>query len=159
MGPRHDLSFCACTTACLASELLVAMGPNLHPWFLHSNSDFWNRSTSLYGSQTSPAVLCMQNSDFRTTITSLCGSKVPTMVLACKTASSGREQQVSMGPRHDLLFYACTTACLASELLVPMGPSPHFRFLQAKQRLLDQNYKSLWVPELTCRFVLAKQCA
>ena len=27
-------------------------------------------------------------------------------------------------------------------------------FLHAKQRLLDQNYKSLWVPDLTCRFVL-----
>ena len=38
-----------------------------------------------------------------------------------------------------------------------MGPSPHLWFLQAKQRLLDQNYKSLWVPDLTCRFVHAKQ--
>ena len=38
-----------------------------------------------------------------------------------------------------------------------MGPIPHLWFLQAKQRLLDQNYKSLWVPDLTCRFVHAKQ--
>ena len=37
-----------------------------------------------------------------------------------------------------------------------MGPSPHLWFLQAKQRLLDQNYLSLWVLDLTCRFVHAK---
>ena len=30
-----------------------------------------------------------------------------------------------------------------------MGLSPHLRFLHAKQRLLNQNYKSLWVPGLT----------
>ena len=62
-----------------------------------------------------------------------------------------------MGPRHDLSFCACTTACLESELPVSMGPSPHLWFLHAKQRLLDQNYKSLWVPDLTCRFVHEKQ--
>ena len=62
-----------------------------------------------------------------------------------------------MGPRYDLSFCACTTACLASELLVSMGPSLHLWFLHAKQRLLHQNYKSLWVPHLTCRFVHAKQ--
>ena len=33
-----------------------------------------------------------------------------------------------------------------------MGPSPHLWFLDAKQRLLDQNNKSLWVPDITCRF-------
>ena len=39
-----------------------------------------------------------------------------------------------------------------------MGPSPHLWFFHAKQRLLEQNYKSLWVPDLTCRFVHTKQC-
>ena len=62
-----------------------------------------------------------------------------------------------MGARHDLSFCACTTACLATELLVSMVPSLHLWFLHAKQRLLDKNYKSLWVPDLTCRFVHAKQ--
>ena len=33
-----------------------------------------------------------------------------------------------------------------------MGPSPSLWFLHAKQRLLEQNYKSLWVPDLICRF-------
>ena len=40
-----------------------------------------------------------------------------------------------------------------AELLVSMGPSPHLWFLLAKQRLLDLNYKSLWVPDITCCFV------
>ena len=40
-----------------------------------------------------------------------------------------------------------------------MGPSPHVWFLDAKQRLLDQKYKSLWVPDLTCDFLFAKQRA
>ena len=42
---------------------------------------------------------------------------------------------------------------LAPELQVSMGPSPHLRFLHAKQRLLDQIYKSLWVPAIICGFV------
>ena len=62
-----------------------------------------------------------------------------------------------MGPRHHLSFCAFNTARLAPELPVSMGPSPHLWFLRAKQRPLEQNYKSLWVPNLTCRFVHAKQ--
>ena len=69
----------------------------------------------------------------------------------------GAELQVSVGPRPHLSLCACKTACLASELLVSMGSSPHLWIFDAKQRLLDQNYKSLWLPDLTCRFVHAKQ--
>ena len=61
-----------------------------------------------------------------------------------------------MGIRHELSFCACTTACLASELPVSMGPRLHLWILIAKLRILGQNYKSLWVPDLTCRFVHAK---
>ena len=64
-----------------------------------------------------------------------------------------------MGPRHDLSFFACTTVCLLAELLVSNGPRPHLCFLEAKQPLLDQNNNSLWVPDITCRFVHAKQRA
>ena len=38
-----------------------------------------------------------------------------------------------------------------------MCPSPHQWLLHAKQRLFDQNYKSPLVPDLTSRFVHAKQ--
>ena len=42
---------------------------------------------------------------------------------------------------------------LAAEMQVSMGPCPHLRILHAKQRLLDQIYKSLWVPAIICGFV------
>ena len=38
-----------------------------------------------------------------------------------------------------------------------MGPTPHLWFLHAKQRLYDQNYKSLWFPDLTYVFLHSKQ--
>ena len=72
----------------------------------------------------------------------------------CKTATLGLELQVSIGPRTHLWFSAFKIACLASELLVSMGPSPHVWFLDAKQRLMDRNKKSLWVPDITCRLCL-----
>ena len=109
VGPRPHLSFCACKTACLASELLV------------------------YGFQPS------------------------SVIFGCETATFGPEQQVSIGPRHHLSFCACKTEWLAQELLVFMGPSPHLWIFDAKQRLFGKNYKSLWVPDFTSRFVHAKQ--
>ena len=75
------------------------------------------------------------------------------MIFACKTATFGAELQVFMGPRHDLSFCAYKTAWLASEILVSMSPISHVWFLDAKQRLLDRNNKSLWVPDITCRCV------
>ena len=61
-----------------------------------------------------------------------------------------------MGSSPHLWFWACKTASLAHELLVSIGPSPLLRFLHANQWLSDQNYKSLWVPDLTCPFEHAK---
>ena len=73
----------------------------------------------------------------------VCGSKTPPVDFVIKTATFGPEEPASMGTRHDLSFCACTTACLASELAVSMGPRPHLWILIAKQRFLEQNYKSL----------------
>ena len=87
MGPRHDLSFCACTRACLASELLVSLGPSTHLWFLHAKQRFWTRITSLCVYQTSPVALCMQISVISTRITGLSGFQPSSVVFACKTAS------------------------------------------------------------------------
>ena len=128
MCPRHDLSFGACTTACLASDLLVSKGPRPHLWFFHAkqlvltlrvpalmfcfcmqNRDFWGRITSIYGSQTSPVVLCIQNRVISITITSL---------------------YVSF---------------------------PLLWILDAKQRLLDPKNRSPWVPDLTSCYVIPKQ--
>ena len=117
------------------------------------NSDFWTRLSNLYGSQTSPVILCMQYSVISTRITCLYWSQPLSVVFECKTATFGAELQVSMGPRHDLSFCACRRAWLATELLVSIGPCPHLRFLHSNQRLLDQNCMPLWVPEITRDFL------
>ena len=57
------------------------------------------------------------------------------------------------------VVFASKTATLARGLQVSMGPSPHLWILHAKQRLLDQNYKSLWIPDFAYRLVNAKQRA
>ena len=132
------------------------MVPRHHLWILTAKQRLLDQHTSLYRYQTSPVILCMQNSVISTRITSLYGSLPSTVVFACKTVTFGPELQVSVGPRHDLSFCGCTTACLESEIVVSMGLL-HLWYLHAKQLLLEQNYKSLWVPDLTFRFVLAKQ--
>ena len=101
--------------------------------FCMKNSDFWTRITSVCGSQTSPVIFCMYNSVPSIRNTSLHGSQPSSVVFACKTAHFGPEFQVSL------------------------GPSPHLRFLHTKQRVLSQNYKSLWVPDLTYPFVQSKR--
>ena len=80
------------------------------------------------------------------------GPRTHLRFFAFKTATLPPELQVSMGPSPHLKFCACKTTRLASEILVPMCPCPHLRFLHAKQRLKDQNYKSLLVPDLTYGF-------
>ena len=149
--------FCAFKTAPLAPKLHVSMGPSPHVWFLDAkqrlldwnykalwvknhnccfciqNFGFWTRITSLYGSQTWLVILCMYNSVLNIRITSLYGSQPSSVVFAFKTA------------------------WLASELLVSMGSRPHDWLLDAKQRLLDRNNMSLWVPNIICRFMHAKQ--
>ena len=135
MGPRHHLSLCACKTGYLASELLVSMGPSPHLWFLHAKERLLEQN---YKSLWVPDLTCRlvhQTILISTRITTLCGSYTSPVVFACKRA------------------------WLAWELLVSMGPGTYLWFLHAKQRPLDQNYKSLWVTDLTCRFVHAKQGA
>ena len=120
--------------------------------FCMQNSDLWSRITSLCGSQTSPVIFCMQNSVPSIRNTSLHGSQPSRVVFGCKTATYGPEKQVSMDPRHDLSHCECKTTWFASDLLVSMCPNPHLFFFNAIQRIMDQNFKSLWVPDLICGF-------
>ena len=73
------------------------------------------------------------------------------MVFAYKTATFGAELQVSVGPRPHQSFCACKTAWWDSGSI---GSSPYLCFLHAKQRVLEQNYKSLWVPALILGFCM-----
>ena len=150
------------------------MGPSPHLWLLHAkqrlldqnckslwvpalicgfciqNSDFSTRIASLYGSQPSSVVLCIHNSDIMTRINSLYGSQTSRLVLCMQNRWLAPKLIVSMGTRPHLSLCACKTTWLASESLVSIGPSPHLWLLLENQPLLDQNYKSLGVPNFAC---------
>ena len=121
----------ACKTATLGPDLQVCICPSPNVWYWALITAFLEQEYQVYVGSSHHLLFC-----------------------ACKTATLG---QVSVGPKPNLWFSTCKTACLTSELLVSMGPSPHLRFLHAKQRLLYPNNKSLWVPDVTCRFVHARQ--
>ena len=157
MGPRHHLSFCACNTAWLAPESLVSMGPNPYLWFFHSKQRLLDLNNKSLRIPDITCRLCMQYRVISTGNPCLYGSQPLSVVFGFTTATFGAELQVSMVPRHDLSFCGCKTAWLASEILVSIGPSLHVWFLDAKQRLWDQNNKSLRVPDKSCRFVHGKQ--
>ena len=139
MGPRHDLSFGACTTACLASELLVSMGPSPHQWFLHAKQRVWTRITNLYVSQSSPVVLCMlysvispsitcfyksqllsvvlciQNNDLRTKIACLYWSQTKPVIF-CMQNSMPSIRIISLyGSQPSSVVFACKTAAFGPE--------------------------------------------
>ena len=56
IGPRHDLSFCACKTSWLTSEILVCMSPSPHLWFLQSKQRHSDQSYKSLWVPTSPVV-------------------------------------------------------------------------------------------------------
>ena len=152
MGPRHDLSVCAFTTACLASNYESLCVPTFICGFCMRNSDFWTRNTRLYGYQTSPVVLCTQNGVISTRKTSLYGFQPWSVVLCIQNCDFNTRIACLYGCQTSP---AWKTVCLASESLVSMSSSPHLSFLDAKQRLFEQNNMSLWVTDITCRFVHA----
>ena len=98
IGPSFHLWCCAFLTAPLASESLVSTGPSPHLWLLCAKSDFRTRITSLYGSQTSPMVFCIQNGVFSTRIASLYGSQPSSVDLCSQTASLPKDWTCSNVP-------------------------------------------------------------
>ena len=137
------------------------------------------RITSLYGSQAVPLAFAFKpapfgaklqvciglrphlsscawkNSMICTRMTSLYGFQpLSVFFSSCKTVTLGPVLQVCIGPSPHVWFCACKSAILALELLVSIGPSHHVWFLDAKQRLLDWNYKALWVNDHTCCFCM-----
>ena len=156
MGPRPHLSFCACETTWLASELLVSMVPSPHLWFLHAkhrlqyqkyqspsvpdltcrfvhqNSVISTRITSLHGSQTSPVVLCLQKNVICIRSTSLHGSQTSTMALCFQNSAFSTRIASLYGSQPSSVVFACKTAPFGSELQVSMGPRRHLSFCACK---------------------------
>ena len=159
MGPRYDLSFCAYKTAWLASELLVSMSPISHVWFLDAKQRLLDRNNK---SLWVPDITCRcvhENSVIRTRISSLYVSQTSSMVLSThncvlNTTIKGlywfQQSPVVLCMQNSAFMTRITSLC---------GSKTPPVVLRAKQRILDQNNKSLWVPDLTCDFLHAKQCA
>ena len=150
--------------------------PDLASGFVNAKQRSSTRMTTLYGFQPFTCGFGCKTAWFAPEWQDYIASSHHLWFCACKTAPLGLELQVSVGQRPHLCFFmqnsdfmtrltsllgfqppnmwfcACKAATLAHELLVSMGPSPHVWFLQAKQRLYDQTYKSVWVPDLICSF-------
>ena len=144
------------------------------------NSDFRTKIACLHGSRTSLVILCMQNRvpSFRNT--SPYGSCPHLLFLHAKQRLLYPNNKHLWVPDMTCRFMHAKKEWLSPELLVSKGPSPHLwycmqnsdfwtrntslygsqassMFFAGIQRLLDQNYKSLLDPDLTSRFVHAKQ--
>ena len=127
MGPRLHLWFWAHITACLAQEYKVYMGCSPHLWFCASNTA-WLAPEALVSMGSSG--FCMQKSDSRGRMTTLCGSQTALVVFCMQ---------------YSVISTRITCLYLSQW------------FLHAKQRLLEPNYNSLWVPDHTCRFLHVKR--
>ena len=159
MGPRHNLSLCACKTAWLASELLVSICPSPHLWFLHAKERILDQ---IFKSLCVPVLICgfcMQNSAFWTRISSPYESQTSSVALSTHNCELNTRKKDCIGSSPHLWLCACKTVTLGLELQVSVDQRPHLWFLQAKQRLLVQNNKSLRVPDMTCRFLHVQQRA
>ena len=156
LGPRPNLSLCARKTAWLAPELLVSMGPRPHLSFCASktawlalslwvpalicgfcvqNSEFWIRTTSLYGSQTSPVDLVMQKGVLRSRMTRVHWSQPSSVVLWIQNSDFSITNTSLYGSQPSFLAFVSKTATLGPELQVSMDPRLHLWFLHSKQRL------------------------
>ena len=125
------------------------MSPVLLCGFRIQNSHFWIRITSLYGSQTSPVILCMQYSVISIRITSLyrshlrflhvkqrllyrisnlCGSQSSPVVLCMKNGVISTRITSLYGSQHTSEVFASKTATFGPGLLVSMGRRHHLSF-------------------------------
>ena len=123
----------ACQTAALGPEWQESMGPWPHLWFFVFKEATLEPELQVSIGPSPHLWLFHAKQDFWIWIINLYGSQTSPMVLW---------MQISVISNRNTSLHGSQTS---SEVF------------QAKQRLLDQNYKSLWVPDLTCHFVHAKQ--
>ena len=159
MGSNPYLWFCACKSATLAHELLVSLCPSPHLWFLHAKQRLVDQHTSFYGYQTSPVALCIQNRVISTRITCFYGFQSSSVVLCIQNSALRTKIACLYGSQPSCVVFECKTATSGLELQGSVGQRPHLLCLHAKLRLLAQNNKYLWVPDMTYHFVHIQQRA
>ena len=143
---------------CLPLELLVSMGPSPLLWFCaFKTATLAPQLQVIYGSQTSPVDLCMQNSMPTITSASHYGSQTSSVDL-CKQNSLLSTRLTSFYWSQTSRVDLCKlNSVFSTRITSQYGPRSHLWFLHPKRKLQHQNCMSLWVPDLTCDFVHAKQ--
>ena len=120
-------------TPTLEPKLYVSMGPGLHLWFCACKTECLASELLVPMGPVLICGFCMQNNDFWTRITSLYGSQTWPVDLCMQKS------------------------VISTRITILYGSQPSSMFFAGMQRLLDQNYKSLWDPDLTSRFVYVIQ--
>ena len=115
------------------------------------------RIDSLYRSQTSPVDLCKKNMVICTRINGLYGSQTSPVDLSTQNIVISTRNTSLDGSQTSPVDMCMLTACLPPELIVSMGPRPHQSICANKTACLAPNYKSLRDLDLNCGFVNAKQ--
>ena len=158
MSPRPNLSFCACKTAWFAPEWQVYMGssPLLFLFFMQ-NSDFRTRLTSLYWSNTSRVVLSIHNSVLSTRIKRLYGFQPSSVVLWIQNSDLRTKIACLYGSQSSPVIFFMQNSVPSIRITSPYGSQPSWVVYAYKTATLDRNNKSLWVPDITCRFVYANR--
>ena len=100
----------ACKTASFGPELQVSIGTS---GFWIQNSDFWSRITTLYGSQTTPVLSCMQIIVIITRITSFYGFQPSSVVLRFQNSDLKTKIACVYGFQTSLVIF-CMQNCVPS---------------------------------------------
>ena len=140
-------------TATLALEILVSIVRCPHLSFCMQTSDFWTRITSLYGYKTSPVAFCMHNSAFWNRITSLYGFQPSSVVLCGENSDFRTKIECLYGSKTSPVILCMQNSMPSIRITSLYGSQPSsVCFFHTKQRLYDQTYKCVWVPDLICGF-------
>ena len=164
MGPRHDLSFCAFTTAWLAPRLYGSQPssvvfacktatfgpeykslrvPDLICRFVYAKQLDLHKNKKTIGFQLSPVVLCMQNSDFRTRIISLWRRIDPTCCFWKQNNDFWTRITSPYGSQTSPGIFCLQNSVPNFRITSLYGSQSSSVFLHSKQLLLDPNNKSL----------------
>ena len=121
------------------------------------NNDFWTRIANLYWSKISPVVVCIQSSVISSRITSFYGFQPSSVVLCIQNSDLMTTIACVYGSKTSPVIFGMQNSVPSIRITSLYGSQPLSVVFYAKRRLLYPNNKPLWVPDITCRFVHAKQ--
>ena len=149
----------ACKTATFGSDWQISMGPSPRLWFLEAKQRLFRQNNESLWVQALICGFCMQNSDFRTRLTSLYGSLTSSVVMSTHNSvlSPRIKRLYGFQPSRVVLGMQISDFSTWITSLCWFQPSSVVVCLQNND--LRTKIAHLWVPDLTCDFLHAKQCA